>query len=79
MLRPRKTLPVRVRSALRLPPSVASCYGQLGQYKEGFQLAKRMLEGQINDSEREDLLQHYVLNGYVYGGGGSDKSDESDG
>ena len=51
---------------VRSQTMVCECYGQLGQYKEGFQLAKRMLEGQINDSEREDLLQHYVLNGYVY-------------
>ena len=51
---------------VRSQTMVCECYEQLGQYEEGFQLAKRMLEGQINDSEREDLLQHYVLSGYVY-------------
>ena len=45
---------------------VCECYEQMGQYKEGFQLAKRLLEGNINDNERKDLRQHYVLSGYVY-------------
>ena len=51
---------------VRSQTMVCECYGQLGQYKEGFQLAKRLLEGNINDNERKDLRQHYVLSGYVY-------------
>lgn len=43
---------------------ICSCYFDLGQYKEGYSLAKSMLAGDFGDDEKELIRSQYVLNGY---------------
>lgn len=38
-----------------------------GRYEEGYNLAKRMLEENLTEQEREHLTTQYVLNGYLWG------------
>ena len=42
------------------------CYESMKQYKEGYQLAKMLLRGELNNEERKDICHLYVMNGYLY-------------
>ena len=42
------------------------CYESLKQYKEGYLLAKSLLQGRLNDNERKDVGGFYAMNGYFY-------------
>lgn len=42
------------------------CYELLGKYREGYLLAKNLLQGKLNDEERKDLAHLFALNGYMY-------------
>ena len=42
------------------------CYESLKQYKEGYLLAKSLLQGRLNDNERKDVGSFYAMNGYFY-------------
>lgn len=42
------------------------CYELLGKYKEGYLLAKELLQGKLNDEERKDVRRLFALNGYMY-------------
>lgn len=42
------------------------CYELLGKYKEGYDLAKKLLQGTLNDEERKSVGNQYALNGYMY-------------
>ena len=52
------------------------CYELLGKYEEGYHLAKSLLQGKLNDEERENIGHLYALNGYMYACGFI-KRDES--
>lgn len=43
-----------------------SCYMNLEKYKEGYLLAKNLLQGKLNDRERKDISRIYAMNGYFY-------------
>lgn len=45
---------------------VCTCYESLGKYKEGYLLAKNLLQGKLNDKERKEICHLYALNGYLY-------------
>lgn len=42
------------------------CYELLGKYKEGYELAKKLLQGTLNNEERKSVENQYALNGYMY-------------
>jgi len=42
------------------------CYELTGGYEEGYQLAKKLMDGNIKPDERKDIAHVYVLNGYLY-------------
>ena len=42
------------------------CYELLGRYKEGYLLGKSLLQGKLNDEERNEIGHLYALNGYMY-------------
>lgn len=42
-----------------------TCYYFVKRYNEGYQLAKRLISGNLTDSEKEDIYKYYVLNGYM--------------
>lgn len=42
------------------------CYESMKQYKEGYQLAKILLQEKLNDEERKEVSHLYVMNGYLY-------------
>lgn len=42
------------------------CYESLKQYKDGYLLAKSLLQGRLNDNERKDVGGLYAMNGYFY-------------
>ena len=42
------------------------CYELLGKYKEGYVLAKKLLQGTLNNEERKTCGNQYALNGYMY-------------
>lgn len=44
------------------------CYESLERYEDGFRLSEELLSGNINERERKDLQQLYVLNGYFVAG-----------
>ena len=41
-----------------------ACHYSIEQYTEGYQLAKRLITGKLADSEKKDIYNYYVLNGY---------------
>lgn len=44
------------------------CYESLERYEDGFRLSEELLSGNINERERKDLQQLYVVNGYFVAG-----------
>jgi len=42
------------------------CYELLSKYKEGYLLAKELLQGKLNDEERKIIGNLFALNGYMY-------------
>lgn len=42
------------------------CYESLKQYKDGYMLAKKLLQGKLNDEEQDDIGYLYAMNGYFY-------------
>lgn len=42
------------------------CYELLGKYEEGYELAKKLLQGTLNNEERKSVGNQYALNGYMY-------------
>ncbi|MCD8235176.1 MAG: CHAT domain-containing protein [Prevotellaceae bacterium] len=42
------------------------CYELLGKYEEGYELAKKLLQGTLNNEERKNVGNQYTLNGYMY-------------
>lgn len=42
-----------------------ACYYSVEQYNEGYQLAKKLIAGKLEDSEKKDIYHYYVLNGYM--------------
>ena len=42
-----------------------SCYYMVKRYSEGYQLAKKLIAGKLEDSEKKDIYHYYVLNGYM--------------
>lgn len=42
------------------------CYELLGKYQEGYQLAKKLLQGSLKDEERKAIAHLYAMNGYFY-------------
>lgn len=42
------------------------CYESMKQYKEGYQLAKILLQGKLNEEEQKEISYLYVMNGYLY-------------
>lgn len=42
------------------------CYELLGKYEEGYVLAKKLLQGTLNNEERKSVGNQYALNGYMY-------------
>lgn len=45
---------------------VSHCYELLGKYKDGYLLAKHLLEGKLNEDERREISRLYVINGCLY-------------
>lgn len=42
-----------------------ACHYSIEQYTEGYQLAKKLIAGKLEDSEKKDIYRYYVLNGYM--------------
>lgn len=42
------------------------CYEGLGRYKDGYFLAKELLQGNLNEEERKNIGHLYAMNGYFY-------------
>ncbi len=42
-----------------------ACHYSTEQYTEGYQLAKKLIAGKLEDSEKKDIYHYYVLNGYM--------------
>lgn len=42
------------------------CYELVGKYEEGYVLAKKLLQGTLNNKERKSVGNQYALNGYMY-------------
>ena len=42
-----------------------ACHYSIEQYVEGYQLAKKLIAGKLEDSEKKDIYHYYVLNGYM--------------
>lgn len=42
------------------------CYGRLKQYQEAYMLAKKLMQGNLNDKEKKDVGYQYAINGYWY-------------
>ena len=42
-----------------------ACHYSIGQYTEGYQLAKKLIAIKLADSEKKDIYHYYVLNGYM--------------
>ena len=42
-----------------------ACHYSIGQYTEGYQLAKKLIASKLADSEKKDIYHYYVLNGYM--------------
>lgn len=42
------------------------CYESLKKYKEGYELAKNLLQGQLAENERDNVGSLYAMNGYLY-------------
>ena len=42
-----------------------ACHYSIEQYPEGYQLAKKLIAGKLEDSEKKDIYYYYVLNGYM--------------
>ena len=42
-----------------------ACHYSIEQYSEGYQLAKKLIAGKLEDSEKKDIYHYYVLNGYM--------------
>lgn len=42
------------------------CYNSLKKYKDGYLLAKKLLQGQLKDNEKKEIGYMYALNGYHY-------------
>lgn len=42
------------------------CYELLGKYRNGYLLAKELIQGKLNDKERKDIGNLFALNGYMY-------------
>ena len=42
-----------------------ACHYSIEQYTEGYQLAKNLIAGKLEDSEKKDIYHYYVLNGYM--------------
>ena len=42
-----------------------ACHYSIEQYPEGYQLAKKLIAGKLEDSEKKDIYHYYVLNGYM--------------
>lgn len=42
-----------------------ACHYSIEQYTEGYQLAKKLIAGKLEDSEKKDIYHYYVLNGYM--------------
>lgn len=43
----------------------SACHYSIEQYTEGYQLAKKLIAGKLEDSEKKDIYHYYVLNGYM--------------
>lgn len=42
------------------------CYESLEKYKDGYLLAKRLLQERLNETERNDVGRLLAINGYFY-------------
>lgn len=42
------------------------CYESLEKYKDGYLLAKRLLQGYLNEEEQNDIGRLFAMNGYFY-------------
>ena len=42
-----------------------ACYYSVKRYNEGYQLAKKLISGKLVESEKKDIYNYYVLNGYM--------------
>ncbi len=42
-----------------------ACHYSIEQYTEGYQLAKKLIAGKLEESEKKDIYHYYVLNGYM--------------
>lgn len=42
-----------------------ACHYSIEQYAEGYQLAKKLIAGKLEDGEKKDIYNYYVLNGYM--------------
>lgn len=42
-----------------------ACHYSIEQYTEGYHLAKKLIAGKLEDSEKKDIYHYYVLNGYM--------------
>lgn len=42
-----------------------ACHYSIKQYTEGYQLAKKLITGKLEDSEKKDIYNYYVLNGFM--------------
>ena len=51
---------------VRSQSMVCRCYELLGRYKEGFLLGKELLQGQIEEEERQFISYLFAYNGYFY-------------
>lgn len=45
---------------------VCMCYGKMGQYENAYMLAKKLLQGNLSETEKKDFGNLYALNGYMY-------------
>ncbi len=45
-----------------------SCYTMTEQYEKAFQLAEKLIAGNLSDSEKGDIYHQYVYNGYILSG-----------
>lgn len=45
---------------------VCMCYGNLERYEEAYTLAKKLLQGKLNNEERGLISRFYAVNGYMY-------------
>ena len=50
---------------IRSQTGACLCYELTEQYEKGYQLAKKLIAGNLKEDERKDVYRQYVLNGYL--------------